>query len=205
MFGDEADLLAVVLVRDLQAALARERPHVVLGHLRQREDGARQLRLRQAEQEVRLVFPRIAAPQQAPPAGRAGSVPHARVVPGRDRRRAPAPRARSTRFRELQLRVAVRAGQGRAPGEILADEVGDHGLVEAALEVHDVVRDAEGGGDAPGVVQVVDRAAGAERDLAAALVVQLHRQAHHLVARLPQEQRRDGGVHAAGHGNDDAG
>ena len=63
--------------------------------------------------------------------------------------------------------------------------------------------DPDGGGHAPGVVQVVDRAAGAEA-LAVALVVELHRDAHHVVARLGQQRRGHRRVHAARHRDNDA-
>ena len=76
--------------------------------------------------------------------------------------------------------------------------------MNCALEVDDVVGDADAGGDAPRVVQVVDRAAGPEADLSLALVIQLHREADHLVALLRQERSGHRGVDAAGHGYDDA-
>src|SRR6476469_10260083 len=78
--------------------------------------------------------------------------------------------------RELEVAVAVRTGQRRAPGGVLADEVRDYLLAELLLEVDDVVGDADGGGDPPRVVQVVDRAAAAERRLPLGLIVELHRQ-----------------------------
>ena len=59
----------------------------------------------------------------------------------------------------------MRAGERRPAGGVLADEVRHDLLVELALEVQDVVRDVDGGRDAPGVVQIVDRAAAAERPL----------------------------------------
>ena len=71
-------------------------------------------------------------------------------------------------------------------------EIRDHLIGELALEVDDVVRDADARGDTPRVVQVVDGAAGAEpRRLAGRalrLVVELHRQPDDLMA-LAGEQR----------------
>ena len=60
---------------------------------------------------------------------------------------------------ELQVVVAERAGDGRAAGEVFADEGLDDVLLEAALLVDDVVGDAELLGDAACVVDVVERAA----------------------------------------------
>ncbi len=96
---------------------------------------------------------------------------------------------------ELQIAVAVRAGQGSPPGRILADEVRDDMLVELPLEVEDVVRYPDRGRHAPRVVQILNRAAAAERGVAvgpAGIVVELHRHTNHVVALLGEQRRRDG-------------
>ena len=94
--------------------------------------------------------------------------------------------------RELQVTVAMDAGNGRPAAGVLVHEIRDHLIGELALEVDDVVRDADAGGDTPRVVQVVDGTAGAEsRRLTAGalrLVIELHREPDDLVA-LPGEQR----------------
>ena len=83
-------------------------------------DGLRQLLLRQREEEVGLVLVRVgAAPQQPPSVG--GRV-HARVVAGRDLRGAQARGALEQR-RELEVAVAVGAGQRRAARRVLLHEV----------------------------------------------------------------------------------
>ena len=109
---------------------------------------------------------------------------------------------------ELQVAVAVRAGDWRAPGDVLAHEVGDHVLAELRLEVDDVVRDADGGGDPARVVEIVDGAAGAERALPGlgdlAVVVELHRHTDDVVTLLGEQGRGHGRIHAAGHRYDDA-
>jgi hypothetical protein len=95
--------------------------------------------------------------------------------------------------RELQVAVAVGAGQGRPAGRVLADEIAHHLLVELTFEVQDVVGDADRGRHAPRVVQVVNRAAAAERPLAAVAVrrvVQLHGQTDDVVALLDEQPRR---------------
>jgi hypothetical protein len=106
---------------------------------------------------------------------------------------------------ELHLGVAARAGQRRPALHVVPDERRDDAVVERALEVHDVVRDPETRGHRLGVVQVVERAAAPERrTLARGLVVELHRHADDLVARLLEEGRRHRGIDAAGHGGHDA-
>ena len=54
------------------------------------------------------------------------------------------------------------AGDRRPPGGVLAHEIRDHRLGELLLEVDDVVGEPDPRRDAPRVVQVVERAAGAE-------------------------------------------
>ncbi len=87
---------------------------------------------------------------------------------------------------------------GVRPPDVLADEVRDHLIRELLLEIDDVVGDADPGGHAPRVVEIVDRAAGAEAldfeptaplaplVLPATMIVQLHRQTDNLVA-LPRQ------------------
>ncbi len=105
--------------------------------------------------------------------------------------------------RELQVAVAVHARNRRSAARVLLHEVRDHLIGELALEIDDVVRDTDAGGDTPRVVQIVDRAAGAEAHLSLALVIQLHREPDHLVALAREKRGRDRGVDAAGHGYDD--
>ena len=58
---------------------------------------------------------------------------------------------------ELEVVVAERARDGRAPGEIFVDEGADDIVLEALLLVDDVIGDAQVLGDAAGVVDVVER------------------------------------------------
>ena len=88
--------------------------------------------------------------------------------------------------RKLQVAVAMRARNGRAARDVFADEIRDDRALEFPLEVHDVVRDVQPVGHAARVVQIVDRAAGAEARLALGLVVELHRHTNHIVARTGQ-------------------
>ena len=93
---------------------------------------------------------------------------------------------------ELQVAVAVRARNRRAAGDVLVDEVRHDRPLKLALEIDDVVRDVEAPGHTAGVVEVVEAAAAAIAGLAVALVVELHRQADNLVARLGQQRRGHG-------------
>ena len=105
---------------------------------------------------------------------------------------------------ELHRLVAAHAGHRRLAGGVAVGEVGDHRIGEALLGVDHVVRDAE-------VIRhparVVDVLAGAARALAAgggAVVVELQRDADHLVAGLVQQPGDGAAVHAARHRNQDA-
>src|SRR5438876_10917994 len=121
---------------------------------------------------------------------------------------------------EFDFRVAQAARDGRLAGEITLDEGADDALLEARLEVDDVIGDAEKVCDAASIVRVVERAAapgGAPLRPRApckrvstrqpALVPELHRQADHAwgavsagrrIRIVPgQERRRGGAVHAA--------
>ena len=90
---------------------------------------------------------------------------HLRVMTGGNRVGAEGLRALDER-RELQVAVAVHAGDGRASGRVLAHEVRHDVLLELVFEVDDVVGNADRPSRAPRVVQVVDRAAAPEGDLA---------------------------------------
>src|SRR3989441_7408842 len=66
-----------------------------------------------------------------------------------------------------------------------------------------VMRDAELVGDEPRIGDRVERAAGPVGDRVA-VAEQLHGGAHDIVARLHEQRCGDGGVHATGHGHQDA-
>ena len=95
--------------------------------------------------------------------------------------------------RELEVAVAVRARQRRPAGGILADEVVDDLLAKLPLEVEDVMGNPDCRRHPPRVVQVVNRAAGAERPLAgrpSRHIVELHGQTDDVVALLDEQRRR---------------
>ena len=156
--------MAVGLVRDVESKLACLFPYLGLVEIADRKHRVRELRLVEREQEVRLILGRIRSALQAIPAGRRIQI-HARVMAGRDEVRAHA-FGPGDEGRELQVAVAVHARNRRPAGGVLVDEVGDDRIARTALEIDDVVGDADACGDAAGVVEVVNRAAGAEADAA---------------------------------------
>ncbi len=176
---------------------ARVLADLVLRTIADGERGARQLVLRQREQEVRLILGRIdPAPE---PIAEGGLISlDARVVSRCHDVGAEAARVLGE-GRELQVAVAVRARQRRPAGCVLLHEVRHDLLVELPLEIDDVVGDVDPGGDAPRVVQIVNRAAAAERRLALALIVELHRQTDDVVALLGEQRRGHRRIDAAGH------
>jgi len=158
--GNEADLLALRLVRRGESPLRRQASHLFLGQAADGEDGRRELLLRQTEQEVRLVLARVRSPQE-PIAAADGVAVLASVVAGRDVLDAQRPGPRQQAL-ELHLAVAPCTRQGGAAVEILAHEGGDHPVLERALQVDDVVRDRELRGNGLRVVEVIEGAAAAE-------------------------------------------
>ena len=108
-----------------------------------------------------LILRRIEAALQHVASGRGIKV-DTRIVSGRDELGAKSLGSACQRC-ELQIAIAVNTWNRRAARRILADEIGDDRIGELALEIHDVVWNPEPGGDAPGIVEIVDRAARAER------------------------------------------
>ena len=96
-------------------------------------------------------------------------------------------------------------GTGVSPERVAVGEIVDHGFAEAALIVEHVMRDADPLGDIAGVVDVVAGAAGALAVGRGAMIVELQRDADHVVALGLQQRSRHRGVDAAGHGDHDPG
>ena len=170
--GDEADVVAVRLVGDGQAAGGGLLADLVLGDAAEREHGPVQLRAGQDGQHVGLVLGRVHAAQQAAagprrPGGLAGlgggggqGRDEAGVVAGADRVEAEGDGAVED-GRELDLLVAAQARVGRVAAGVLGDEVLDDVLVEPLGQVPDVERDADHVGGPAGVAGVLERAAAA--------------------------------------------
>ena len=161
-----------------------------------------ELVLTQAVEEVGLVLVRVARAQQPRSPVRTHVPP--RVVTRRDRL-AVVQMARSPEQRpELDVRVAVDARRRRLAAHVGVEERLEHAGIELALEVHDVERDVELGGDPTRVVRGVERAAALlELGVAVGDVMEAHPDADHLVALLVEERRGDGRVHPARHRDED--
>ena len=194
----EADVLAVRLRRHRQGEPRGFPPHPVLGHAAQRKTQEIELLAGRREQEIALVLAGVGGPMQL----RARQALH--IVAGGERGRVEVPRRRQ-QVAELHRPVALHAGQGRFAGEIAVGEVFHDGGPEAALIVQHVMRNADPVGDRAGVVDVLAGAAGALALRGRTVVVKLQGDADDLMARLRKQRRRDGTVHAAGHGDDHAG
>ena len=121
---------------------------------------------------------------------------------GRQRLGAELARGRE-QIRELDLLVAQYARHRRLARDVALDERLDHGGAEALLVVEHVMRDAELCRDQARVVDVVAGAAGALAGGGGAMVVELQRDADHVVAGLLQQRRHDRGIHPARHGDHD--
>ena len=180
-------------------ALPRERAHLGLPHGAEREDDARELPLREAVQEVTLVARRLGRAQQADAPAGAGAV-RPRVVAGRERVEREPGGARGVGDRELQERVAEHAGVRRAALEERAAPGRDDGALVEGGAVEPDMGDAEARAErlrGGGVLRLAGAEARVARAAAVAAVPEHHGGAEHLVARLPQEERRHGAVHAA--------
>ena len=143
-------------------------------------------------QEVGLVLARVRASQQA---HQALFPRQATEMAGGDVVRAAA-HGVVQKGAELDLRVAEYVRIGRAAAAVLLQEVGEDAVPVAPGEVHAVIGDADLVADLPHVVVI--GGGGADAVLVLLLPV-LHEHAHDLVALFLQQQRGDGGVHAAGH------
>ena len=99
----------------------------------------------------------------------------------------------------------MHARDRRAAGRVLAHEVRDDRVRELALEIDDVVGDADAAATRraswrSSIVQQLPKRA---RSPALVMVVELHRQADDLVALLGEQRRGHRRIDAARHGNDD--
>ena len=102
---------------------------------------------------------------------------------------------------ELDLGVAQHVRVGRAPGGILAQEVGKHPVLVFGGKIYHLQLDADDIGDRSNVNQVLPR-----RAVFIIIVVLpvLHEQADDVEALLLEQQGGDRRVYPAGHANDDA-
>jgi hypothetical protein len=147
---DEADVVAVGLVGDLEPAPVGLPPDVGLGGVTQREERVRKLLGRAHGQDVRLVLALVHTPPQL-------AARKLRVVPRAHSVEAEGQRAVEQRLK-LDLLVAAQAGVGSTARGVLGHEVLHHVAVEALGQVPDVERDSDHVGGPAGVPRVLQGA-----------------------------------------------
>ncbi len=104
---------------------------------------------------------------------------------------------------ELHPLIAGDAGDRRFAARIGGCEILHHRLFEAGFVIQHVMGNAERFGHTAGIVDVLAGAAGALLLHGGAVIVELQRHAHDIVAGARQQRRRDRRIHPAGHGRDD--
>lgn len=166
-------------------------------HFAQGEEGAGELGLGEAEEEVGLVLGAVGGTGEDPAVADGVEV-IAGVVAGGDSLGTDLAGGEEELI-ELEVIVAEGAGDGGSAGEVLADEGANDFFFEAVLRVDEVVGDAEVLGYVAGVVDVVDGAAAALYAFGhafaaseAALVPELEGEADEGMS-LGVEKRSDGG------------
>ena len=155
--GNEADVLAVRLGRDLEPDLGRDPPHLVLRQIAERKAHEIELLARRAVKEIALVAARIGALVQLDAAA-IHHPPH--IMAGGEAIGAELARE-GDQVDELHALVARRARHRRPAVRIFVDEAVDHAFAEAAFVIEHVMGDAEPVGDLLRVVDVLAGAAGA--------------------------------------------
>ena len=170
----------------------------VLGSAPQRKERMRQLLLRHGIQNVALILGRIERFLE-------NIFPvlllDARIMSGRHMVAAQKPRALE-QLVELHEAVAVDARIRRAAMTVAANKLADDLFLEILREIEHVVAHPQPRGDAPRVLHIVKRAAGVSaRDARVLVGIELHRAAGTAVPRVGKQLRRDAGIHAAAHGN----
>jgi len=208
----EANFLAFGLFGDGQLGGAGNGADFVFGEVAEGEINAGELILLEAEEEVGLIFGGVTGAEEFVAAG-GGIVLDAGVVSGGEAGRSSLAH-HVEKLIKLDLIIAGGAWDGRAAVEVVFDEWSDDGSFELAFEIDDVKRKLEMGGDAAGVVDVVDGAApvwggcagavgaGAAGEFGeAAVIPELHGEADDWEAALLEDGGDGGAVDAAGHGD----
>src|SRR6185503_15898938 len=196
----EADVLAVLLVRDFEAEAPRQLARLRLGHVAEGKAQIVELLARGREQEIALVTIGIRGAYQR--ARSVGEAARGDIVPGRERMCAKLARGRQ-QVAKLDRAVALDAGHRGFTERVAVGKIVDHGFAEAAFIVEHVMWNADPFGDIAGVVDVAAGAAGALAMGGRAMVVKLQRDPDHVVAFGLQQGSRHRGIDAAGHGDND--
>src|SRR5579863_5901109 len=117
-----------------------------LGHFTQRKQGSAELLLGKSEQEISLILRRIGSALQKPAAARLVELDPCVMSSGQSV--GANLLGNNKELVKLQVIVAQAAGDRRAPGKIFLDKGPDHFPLEALFVIHDIIRNAQGLGDA---------------------------------------------------------
>ena len=196
---EEAEVLALGLVRHRQVRGAGSLAHVRLGELAEREPEALELVRAQAGEHVCLVLRGVGRGAEERAVGVAGD---ARVVAGGEAGGAQLLREREHGV-EADVAVAAHARVRRAPGLVLADVVVDHLLLEVRARIESDMRRTHPVGERTGVDHGLRRAA-APRAVGARVRPQLEGHGHDVVAFVEGSLCRDRAVDPAAHGDEGA-
>ena len=153
---NEADVLAVRLVRYRQIEIASQGAHFALGHGAQRKHQRGKLRARRGKQEVALVAIAVAGPIEF---GSGRTCPQLDIMPGGEHLGVELLH-RGQQLVELDLLVAGDTRNRRLAGNIAFGEGLHDRRLEALLVVQDVVGDAELVGHPARIVNVLAGATG---------------------------------------------
>ncbi len=198
----KADVLAVVLVGDREAELPRQRARLALRLVAERKPQDVELIARGGEQEIALVPLGLARAIERACAVRERTRGH--VVAGRQHLGAELARGRK-QVAKLDRAVALDTRHRGLARDIARREAVDHHLLEAILIVEHVVGNADPLGHEPSVVNILPGAAGALAVGRGAMIVELQRHSHDVVALGLEQCRRDRRIDAARHGHHHAG
>src|SRR5947209_10321428 len=197
----EADVLAVVLLRNRKIEPPRQLAHLLLGVAAKRKADETELGGGSGKQKITLVAPGI--PGAIEPARAVGLGAGLHVVPSRQR--VGAEIARNIKeIGEFDLLVAGDAGHRRRSAGIPLCKGNNDALAETGLEVEDVMGNAKTGGDVAGIAHVAAGTASLAARDSGAVVVKLHGDADDIIALLLEQSSHHGRIHASGHGHNNA-
>ena len=177
-----------------------------LGQIAQGENRAAQLLLGQAKQEIGLILRAVSRPLEKPAPGVTIELDF-RVVTGGENLRANLLR-HYEKLVELQVIVAQAAGDRSSTRQVFPNKRLHHLALKPLLLVHHVIRNAKGLGYPPGIVDIIQGAAAANRGLGhafpagqTALVPQLQGEPYDAVALGGQQGGYRGGIDSTRHGD----
>lgn len=196
-FADKADTGGILFLRGGQVVFLGNRAYFGFFEFADREQRLGDLFATHGVQEVALVLVRIQALEQF---GTAVDVAATNIMAGSDQVGAEHHGVVEERL-ELDFAVAEDVRVWGATGLVFGQEVLEHVVPVLGGEVGGVQLDANLVANGLGVRQVVHGGA-VFRSIVFFPV--LHEQAFHLIALLDQQESGNGGVHAAGHADNDA-